>query len=133
MVLVGIMVVILVMAMVNREGTIMLSIEIVEQFLKDIHGEEGQTILLIFYDYLEENGVKVNRKRKIKNAGVGINIGIGNCFGYGNGIHYGYSYGVYSSASGEGLGYGSGLTYGKGHGFNICGYGDSFGRGDGDL
>ncbi len=34
----------------------MLSSEIVNQFLIDIHGESGREVLLIFADYLEENG-----------------------------------------------------------------------------
>ncbi len=38
----------------------MLSSEVIDQFVKDIHGEEGKTILLIFADYLEENGVNWN-------------------------------------------------------------------------
>ncbi len=41
----------------------MLSLEIVDQFLKDIHGEDGREVLMIFYDYLEENGVSVRRRR----------------------------------------------------------------------
>ncbi len=116
----------------------MLSSEVIEQFLKDIHGEEGKDVLLIFADYLEENGVDWNlRRRRVKN--VGINCGgynytnlvdygnYGTGFGYGIGYEYGrgrdggngYSYGR-SCGIGYGTGYGYGGDYGYG---NSCGHG----------
>ncbi len=103
----------------------MLSSETIEQFLKDIHGEDGKTVLLIFADYLEENGVDCNlRNRRVKYVchnlsncyGPDIDFGSGNGYGFGyGGYGCGYGYGV-----GIGVGYGCCYTHGDGIGI---GYG----------
>ncbi len=117
----------------------MLSQEVIDQFLKDIHGEEGKTILLIFADYLEENDETrltqlIRRRKPVKSincnynfgyglgcmvgCGVGYSLGyaLGNGYGYGNGYPYGYSG---HSDCGIGRGYGYSIDYMIG-----CGNGD---------
>ncbi len=107
------------------KGEIMLSQEVINQFIKDIHGEEGKTILLIFADYLEENGVDWGlRRRKVRNVGINIknaySYGLECNMGYGCGYNYGYS-----SGNGNGIcngnknSYGFGWDYGSyiGHGY----------------
>ncbi len=72
----------------------MISQEVINQFLKDIHGEDGKTVLLIFFDYLEDNGISVKRKRKVRN--VGDNDWINKRYGSNYGYCYGYcEYGIY--------------------------------------
>ncbi len=102
----------------------MLSQEVIEQFLKDIHGEEGQTVLLIFADYLEENGVDVSklRNRRIRNVSIGHGYGSDfvTRYGYGNGygdllsgIGNGYWHGYFCESIGTHLSHyqGAGLNY----------------------
>ncbi len=131
----------------------MLSQEVIDQFLKDIHGEEGKTVLLIFADYLEENGVDVSklRNRKVKNVGIDnvycSNVYCGSygayCFGsfnygddyarlqlraafptYGNGYRNGFGFGC-------GCGYGDLVDCGDGFGYGF-GYGYEYGSGCGE-
>ncbi len=112
-----------------------MSQEVIEQFIKDIHGEDApQTILLIFSDYLEENDETrlsqlIRRKRKkpdINSGGSGYGFGGGYGIGRGFGISRGFVLvcdNGFSYGNGNGCGYGSGMICGCGYGF---GYGSGF-------
>ncbi len=68
--------------------------EIVDQFLKDIHGEDGREVLLIFYDYLEERGIELRRRKRIRNSHLSSVLGreFRGCGPYfGSGLSYGYT------------------------------------------
>ncbi len=106
----------------------MLSSETVEQFVKDIHGEEGKDVLLIFADYLEENGIDWGlRRRRVRNVGISYVYGIG--YDLGNGCSYSYGGNIdffYSGGSGSGCGYGNAGVYSLGYA-----RGSGLGMGDG--
>ncbi len=118
---------------------------IIDQFLKDIHSEDGKTTLLIFADYLEDHNQSrlaqlIRRKRKYKPIGIGNGTDmlfsrLGNYNGYYVSFGYGYSSGSYNVGLGFGYGYGFQNCPGIGDG---CGYSylsDSAGNGNncGDI
>ncbi len=85
--------------------------EIINQFLKDIHSDDGKTVLSIFSDYLEDNDeirlLNLIKRRKVKketyyhhwhlHSNENHGVGYGSFLGYHNSV--------------KGLGQGLGLEY----------------------